>query len=88
MTRTVQLRRYHLVPGTMPAFLEWFQGPLVVPALATALTRLIGDAALRKKLGAAAQRMHRERLEITPYCARLVEIWQDAAADPLASRAA
>lgn len=52
------------------------------PALAVALERLIGDAALREKLGAAALAMHRERLEITPYVARLVEIWRDTIAWP------
>ncbi len=50
-----------------------------VPALAEALGRLLADPALRRRLGAAAQATHRERLEMQPYAARLQAIWRETA---------
>lgn len=52
-----------------------------VDALAAALARLVGDAALRERLGREARAFHGRHLEITPYTARLAAIWNDAARD-------
>ena len=57
-------------------------GLLVPPgdsaALAMALKKLIDDPILRKRLGQAAQKFHRENLEIGPYVIKLVDIWRRA----------
>lgn len=53
--------------------------PKDAPALAAALTRLVGDAALRARLGAAAKALHRERLEMGRYVEALLQLWRDAA---------
>ena len=50
-----------------------------VAALAQALGRLVGDAALRARLGAAARRFHRSHLAIAPYLGRLLGVWREAA---------
>jgi glycosyltransferase involved in cell wall biosynthesis len=48
-------------------------------ALEQALRRLVGDGALRRRLGAAGLALHRERLEINFYAAAMVELWRRAA---------
>ncbi len=50
-----------------------------IPALSHALERLIGDADLRANLSAAALKVHRERLDLPPYVARLIAIWKECA---------
>ena len=52
-----------------------------VPALVTALERLIGEPLLRQRLGSAARRVHSERYEIEPYVTRLVAIWRQTMAE-------
>jgi glycosyltransferase involved in cell wall biosynthesis len=47
-----------------------------VAALAAALRRLIQDRALRERLGEAALRLHRERLDLDGYVRRLAVIWR------------
>lgn len=51
-----------------------------VDALAGALTRLVGDAALRQKLGAAGKAMHREKLDLVPFADAMQRVWAEAAA--------
>lgn len=59
-------------------------GLLVPPgddtALADALTRLVRDGELRRRLGAAAQAFQREHLSIKPYADRICSVWRDVAA--------
>jgi len=50
-----------------------------VPALTTALTRLVEDPALRARLGAAAQAVHRERLDLEPFADAIRATWANAA---------
>ncbi len=58
-------------------------GLLVSPgdsvALAAALKKLIDDPVWCRQLGNAAQKFHRENLEIGPYVLRLADIWRNAA---------
>jgi len=58
-------------------------GLLVAPGdvdgLAAALRRLVDDADLRARLGAAAERLHRERLELGAYAEALCAVWRAAA---------
>jgi glycosyltransferase involved in cell wall biosynthesis len=58
-------------------------GLLVTPGnvdqLTDALTRVVTDPALRQRLGQAAQRFHRERLDVTPFTAAIERVWNDAA---------
>ena len=49
-----------------------------VDQLADALRQLILDGPLRSRLGKAAEAMHRRRLDIVPYVAKLTAIWQEA----------
>ena len=49
------------------------------PALAVALSRLVGDPALRTRLGAAAMDFHRQHLEIDRYIDRLADVWENVA---------
>ncbi len=49
-----------------------------VPALTHALRRLIEDTGLRARLGEAAMRLHRERLDLDGYAGRLSAIWRAA----------
>lgn len=53
-----------------------------VDALTAALTRLVGDPALRAQLGAAAMAVHRERLELGAYARTMRGLWHDAALAP------
>jgi len=50
-----------------------------VEALAGAMTRLVTDPDLRRKLGAAGLEVHRARLDIEPYADALAAIWASAA---------
>ncbi|MHB1109273.1 MAG: glycosyltransferase family 4 protein [Devosia sp.] len=59
-----------------------------VDALAAALTRLVTDGDLRRRLGAAGLAVHRDRLDMVPYAENLVGIWKDAAADHRSGSAA
>ena len=65
-------------------------GLLVPPgdsqALAGALGRLISDESLRARLGAAAMATHREKLDISPYVRKLVDLWQEVAREEAGSR--
>lgn len=58
-------------------------GLLVSPgdaeALALALRRLLEDPILRIRLGAAAQALHRSRLELGPFADALHAVWKEAA---------
>jgi glycosyltransferase involved in cell wall biosynthesis len=49
-----------------------------VPALTGALRSLIEDLSLRARLGEAAMKMHRERLDLDGYAGRLSAIWRAA----------
>lgn len=51
-----------------------------VEQLADALRQLILNAPLRVRLGKAAEAVHRQRLDIVPYVAKLTAIWQEAVA--------
>jgi glycosyltransferase involved in cell wall biosynthesis len=59
-------------------------GLLVPPgddlALAEALIRLITEAPLRRRLGAAAQAFQRQHLNSGPYADQICAVWRDAAA--------
>lgn len=70
------------VGATEDIILPEVTGLLVPPgdatAIGNALRRLVGDPALRQRLGSAAIAYHRENLEITGYVERLVALWQTA----------
>ncbi len=57
-----------------------------VDALTAALTRLVGDPALRARLGAAAMAVHRERLEIGAFARTIADVWREAASPAGADR--
>ncbi len=46
-----------------------------VDGLTAALTRLVEDRPLRRKLGAAGQRLHREKLDLAPYAKTVSNVW-------------
>ena len=50
-----------------------------VDGLASVLRRLVGDAALRARLGAAASAFHRERLDLEPFAESIADLWTAAA---------
>lgn len=50
-----------------------------VPALATALKRLIDDPGLRDRLGRAGRQSHREKYDHEVYTAQMVDLWQRTA---------
>jgi glycosyltransferase involved in cell wall biosynthesis len=57
---------------------------LLVPAgdvdgLEAALTRLVRDGALRRRLGAAGLALHRERLDLAPFADTMQRVWAEAA---------
>lgn len=49
-----------------------------VDGLTEALTRAVTDGALRKRLGEAALRCHRQRLDLMPFTAAVERVWLDA----------
>ncbi|WP_291391939.1 glycosyltransferase family 4 protein [Devosia sp.] len=49
-----------------------------VDALTDALTRTVTDAALRHRLGEAARRFHRQRLDLEPYAKAMQDVWVGA----------
>lgn len=70
--------------GAVEDIVEDGETGLLVPpgddaALAGALTRLVRDGALRKRLGDAAQAFQRAHLGIGPYADRICAVWRDAA---------
>jgi glycosyltransferase involved in cell wall biosynthesis len=70
--------------GALPDILKHGETGLVVTpgdaeGLADALSTLIDDPALRRRLGAAAQAYHAEHLVLSGYADRLVEVWRAAA---------
>ncbi|SDS16036.1 Glycosyltransferase involved in cell wall bisynthesis [Friedmanniella luteola] len=71
------------VGATRDLVVDGETGLLVPPgdvgALTAALQRLLDDPALRRRLGAAAQTDHAERLEIGQYVARLEALWREVA---------
>jgi glycosyltransferase involved in cell wall biosynthesis len=50
-----------------------------VDGLTAALRRLVGDGALRARLGAAACAFHRARLDLGPFAEAIVDVWSTAA---------
>jgi len=71
--------------GAIPAVIDHERNGLLVPVgdiekLAEALERLIADAPLRLRLGAAAQRDHASRYEFGQYIKHLVAIWRSVVA--------
>jgi glycosyltransferase involved in cell wall biosynthesis len=70
--------------GAIPEVIDHERNGLLVPigdsnALAQALTRLIDDPALRRRLGEAARTDHAERYDIDKYVSTLATIWRHAA---------
>ncbi len=51
-----------------------------VDALEAALTRLVRDRALRRRLGAAGLALHRERLDLAAFADTMQRVWAEAAA--------
>ena len=49
-----------------------------VAELSAALRRLIGDSALRQKLGNAAQTFHRTHLDVKPFADAMINTWKQA----------
>jgi len=49
-----------------------------VDALATAMTRLVTDPALRARLGAAGLAVHREKLDLAPFADTMQRVWAEA----------
>jgi len=69
--------------GSIPDILHDGVEGLVMPvgdaeALAKALERLIGEADLRRKLGANALAFFQQNLEFAPFLERLVACWRAA----------
>ena len=78
--------------GAIPEVIEDGENGLLVPvgdadALARALARLIGDAALRARLGAAARRAHETKYDFGVYLKALTAIWRSASAQQSVSLA-
>lgn len=70
--------------GAVPDIVRNEETGLLVPvgdveALTAALTRLVEDQPLRQRLGAAALRLHREKLDLAPYAEAVGEVWMRAA---------
>jgi glycosyltransferase involved in cell wall biosynthesis len=77
--------------GSIPDILQNENQGFVIPvgdsaALTAALERLLGDPALRRRLGANALSYHRANLEFGPFLARLAACWRAAAPHPPKSR--
>ena len=69
--------------GAIPEVIDNERNGLIVPAgevgaLVNALSRLIENPDLRRKLGAAARRDHAEHYDINVYVPRLAAIWREA----------
>lgn len=72
--------------GAVEDIVKHGQTGLLVPpgddsALADALLRLVQDAELRQRLGAAAQVFQRQHLNIGPYADAICAAWREAVAD-------
>ncbi|MBL8595954.1 MAG: glycosyltransferase family 4 protein [Devosia sp.] len=70
--------------GAVPDIVRDGETGLLVPvgdveALTLALTRLVEDQPLRRRLGAAALQLHRERLDLAPYAEAVGSVWIAAA---------
>lgn len=70
--------------GAVPDIVRDEETGLLVPvgdvdALTAALTRLVEDAPLRQRLGAAALQLHREQLDLAPYAEAVGGVWISAA---------
>ncbi len=70
--------------GAVPDIVRDGETGLLVPAgdvdaLEAALTRLVRDGALRRRLGAAGLALHRERLDLAPFADTMQRVWADAA---------
>jgi glycosyltransferase involved in cell wall biosynthesis len=50
-----------------------------VDALTAALTRVVTDGDLRRRLGETAMAVHRERLDLVPYARTIADVWRMAA---------
>jgi glycosyltransferase involved in cell wall biosynthesis len=50
-----------------------------VDGLTAAMTRLVGDTALRTRLGEQALAFHRRRLDLEPYAEAMRDVWMSAA---------
>jgi glycosyltransferase involved in cell wall biosynthesis len=57
-------------------FLVW---PRDVPALRHALTRLVEEPDLRRRMGEAGRAVHRARLDLQPFADTVCEVWRTAA---------
>lgn len=70
--------------GAVPDIVRDGETGLLVPAgdvdgLEAALTRLVRDGALRRRLGAAGLTLHRERLDLAPFADTMQRVWAEAA---------
>jgi glycosyltransferase involved in cell wall biosynthesis len=70
--------------GAVPDIIRDGETGLLVPAgdvdaLEAALTRLVRDGTLRRRLGAAGLALHRERLDLAPFADTMQRLWAEAA---------
>ena len=70
--------------GAVPDIVRDGETGLLVPvgdvdALTAALTRLVGDPALRQRLGKAGLTLHRNKLDLAPFADTMQRVWTQAA---------